>query len=283
MDAITKYPSASLINNLTAADYKVFLQGDFGPAASIIEKYYPLSAFVSAVKELGQPAGTGVFEAIIRVLTDAHFKCPTYESAVATARNGKNVSVWTYEFTHNSTCAWLDTLVPLADDLSFIGAAHTAEIPFVLGNLDFSYPEESKYTCNSSQRERDLSDQMIRLWTAMAEDANPSATKAATTSQWPEFKITSTGANTPGMVFGNSSMPGQIDFSVCKLWAQVSAMLDGGNSTTTTPTPTPSSSSSSVRPTASGTSAVPTNRGVAVSPSIGGFVLCVLLMAATLV
>lgn len=274
LDAITKYPSAKLIANLTAADYKAFLQGDFGPAAQMIEKYYPLSLFESAVKKLGLTAGSGVLEAIAQVLTDAHFKCPTYHSAMHTARNGN--PVWAYEFTHNSTCAWLDTLVPIADDLSVMGAAHTAEIPFVFGNLNFSYPNEH-YTCSGSQAEWDLSKEMISLWTAMAEDGNPS-TEAI---QWPTFQITSTGSNTPGMIFGNSSTPGQIDFSVCKLWAQVSAMLDGRNTTATAQTP----SSSSAKPTASPTSSFSTSDGVTSSPSIGGsiFLSTVLMGAAILI
>lgn len=272
LDAIGKYPSAELIANLTAADYKAFLQGDFGPAAQIVEKYYPLSAFESAVKKLGLTNGAGVFEAISTVITDAHYKCPTYESAKSTARNGN--PVWTYEFTHNNTCAWLDTLVPIADDLSFIGAAHTAEIPFVFANLNFSYPAEN-YTCSGSTVEWDLSNEMTSLWTAMAENGKPS-TKAI---QWPKFKITSTGSKTPGMVFGNSSTPGQIDFSVCKLWAQVSALLDGGNATATAK----SSSSSSVTPTASPTSSFAVSDGVTVSPSIGGSILLsVVLMGAAI-
>ncbi|KAJ5390512.1 uncharacterized protein N7496_001580 [Penicillium cataractarum] len=273
LDAIGKYPSAELIANLTAADYKAFLEGDFGSAAQTIEKYYPLSVFESAVKEAGLTSGAGVFKAISTVITDAHFKCPTYESAKSTARNG--TPVWTYEFTHNSTCAWLDTLVAIADDLSFLGAAHTAEIPFVFSNLDFSYSEDN-YTCSSSTAERELSNEMISLWTAMAENGKPS-TKAI---QWPEFKITSTGSKTPGMVFGNSSTPGQIDYSICKLWAQVSALLDGRNSTATAK----SSSSSSVTPTASPTSSFAVSGGVTVSPSTGGSILlsAVLMGAAIL-
>ncbi|KAJ5776293.1 uncharacterized protein N7511_001304 [Penicillium nucicola] len=278
LSTIGKYSSPELIANLTAVDYKTFLRGDWGPAASIIEKYYPLSAFESAVKKLGLTAGSGVFEAIAQVLTDVHFKCPTYQSALSTARNGH--PAWAYEFTLNSTCAWLDTLVPIADDLSFLGAAHTAEIPFVFSNLDFSYPE-GNYTCSSSQAERKLSNEMISLWTAMAKNGKPS-TQAI---EWPQFRITSTGSNTPGMIFGNSSSPGEIDFSICKLWAQVSAMLDGGN-TTTTATAFPSGSG---KPTASSTTmASPTSSlsfggGVIITPSLGvSIMLSAILMGATI-
>ncbi|CAG7930658.1 unnamed protein product [Penicillium olsonii] len=242
LDAIGKWPSPKLIANLTAADYKNFLRGDWGAAASTIEKYYPFSEFESAVKKLGLSAGSAVFEAVARVLTDAHFKCPTYESAVASARNGH--PVWAYEFTHNSTCAWLDTLTALGDDVSFIGAAHTAELPFVFGNMNFTYPSKN-YTCNSSQAEQSMSKEMISLWTAMAEEGKPSTDAI----QWPEFKITTSGANTPGMIFGNSSTAGPIDFSVCKLWAQITAKLDGSNTTVAALSPSSSSSKHAASPT----------------------------------
>ncbi|KAJ5332648.1 hypothetical protein MYU51_018821 [Penicillium brevicompactum] len=258
---------STLIANLTAADYKNFLRGDWGSAASMIEKHYPLSKFESEAKELGLTAGSGVFKAIAQVLTDAHFKCPTYQSALSTARNGK--ATWAYEFTHNNTCAWLDTLVALGDNLPFLGAAHTAEIPYVFSNLDFSYPAEN-YTCSSSQAERKLSNEMISLWTAMAENAKPS-TEAI---QWPDFKITSTGSKTPGMVFGNSSTPGEIDYSMCKLWAQISAKLDKGNTTAG-----PSASSTTA---ASPTSSSAFSGGVTVSPSLKySLLLSVALIGAT--
>lgn len=279
MYAIERYQSLELIANLTADDYQTFLRGDWGSAASTIEKYYPLSVYESAVKELGLSAGTGVFVAMSHVLTDAQYKCPTYQSALSTARNGN--PAWAYEFTHNSTCAWLDTLVSIADDLSFLGAAHTSEIPFVFSNLDFSYPEEN-YTCSSSQEERKLSDEMISLWTAMAENGTPS-TEAI---PWRQFKITSTGSNTPGMIFGNSSAMGEIDFSICNsLWAKVSAMLDGGNITATS-TSLPSSSgkpTSSLTTTASPTSSLSFSGGLTISPSLGASIfLGAVLMGATI-
>ncbi|CAG8416679.1 unnamed protein product [Penicillium salamii] len=266
-----------LVGNLTAADYKNFLRGDFGSAASTIEKYYPLSEFEAAVKTLGLSSGAGVFEAISHVLTDVHFKCPTYQSALSTARNGH--TTWAYEFTHNNTCAWLDTLTQIADNLSFLGAAHTAEIPYVLSNLDFNYPE-ANYTCSGTQDERKLSDEMISLWTAMTENGKPSTDDI----EWPEFKITSTGSNTPGMIFGNSSKGGEIDFSICQLWAKVGAMLDAGNVTAAAT----SSSSSSGKPTgslamASPTSSVSFNGGATISPSLGGSIFfSAVLMGATM-
>lgn len=278
---IGKYQSPGAINNLTAADYKHFLKGDWGSFASTIEKYYPLSKFVSGVEAAGLPAGAGVFKAIATVLTDAHFKCPTYQSAVSTARNG--MAAWSYEFTHNNTCVWLDSLVLAKDNLAFIGAAHTAELPYVFNNLDFDYPKYN-YTCSGTKAERKLSNEMISLWTAMAENGDPS-TKAL---DWPDFKVTSSGKDTPGMVFGNSSIPGGIDFSACKLWAEISAVLDKSNSTasaSSTPSSSGSGSSSgSSTGTTSPTSSAAFNAGVTMSPSLGGsiFLSAVLIGASIL-
>jgi hypothetical protein len=161
--------------------------------------------------------------------------------------------------------------------LSFLGAAHTAEIPFVFANLDFDYTGEGvNYTCKSTDAERALSEEMISLWTAMAETGNPSTEAIA----WPEFSITASGANTPGIVFGNESAAGMIDFSVCKLWAQVSAMLDGvGNSTAPSP-----SGSSIVAPsaTASPTSAVPFDGGAVSASARGSIVVSLFAVVAAI-
>ncbi|KAJ5995427.1 hypothetical protein N7481_002404 [Penicillium waksmanii] len=218
MDTLTKYNSAAAVKALNATDYKTFLQGNFGSASRIIEKYYPLSAFIAA-------AGStefGVLEAIATVLTDSEFKFAGYQSARSSARN--NVPVWVYEFTHNSTCAWLPTM-PSAF-LKYFGAAHTAEIPYVFGNLDFDFPANNS-TCNGTNAEWDLSKKMTSLWTAMAENAKP----AIEGVKWPEFQITRNGSQTPGMIFDNSTSSGYIDFQVCQLWDQIGDTINLSNAT----------------------------------------------------
>lgn len=262
MDTLTKYNTTKAVTAITAADYTTFLRGNWGSAAESIQKYYPLSLFESATNNSTPLA---VLFAISTVLTDSHFKCPGYQSAVQAARN--NVPAWIYEFTHNSTCAWLDTMPQSA--LAVFGAAHTAEIPYVFGNLNFDFPTQNT-TCTGSPLEWNLSKQMIRLWTAMAENSNPSTKDIS----WPQFKITPEGLSTPGMIFGNSSMRGSIDFSACKLWAQVDTMLDASNATTTA-TPTSSSGSPST---------LPTNGAGTIIPSTEIFVAsAMLLLAATMI
>lgn len=142
MDALAKYNTTKAVEAITAADYTTFLRGNWGSAVQSIQRYFPLSMFESATD--GSTA-LAVLYAISTVLTDAHYKCPGYQSAVRAARN--NVPAWMYEFTHNSTCVWLDTMPQSA--LTVFGAAHTAEIPYVFGNLNFDFPTQNT-TCTGS-------------------------------------------------------------------------------------------------------------------------------------
>lgn len=209
MDALTKFDSVQAIKSATAADYTSFLHRNWGPAAATIEKNYPLSLFKSS------PIGL-VVAAIATIITDSEFKCAGYQGAVQAKRN--NIPVWMYEFTHNSTCVWLDTMYQ--EFVSVYGTAHTAEIPYVFGNLHFDFAN-SNMTCTGTAAEWKLSNQMKSLWTAMAENGNPSTADI----HWPEFQITPKGFGTPGMVFGNSSLPGSIDYHACALWDQVDDLL----------------------------------------------------------
>ncbi|KAL4893722.1 Carboxylesterase [Aspergillus ambiguus] len=210
MDALTRFNTPKDFKSATPAEYTKFLRQNFGPAATIIERYYPLSLF----KSTEQP----VIAAISTVITDAEYRCPGYQSAVQAASKG--MPAWTYEFTHNSSCAWLNTMSQTY--IKQYGAAHTAEIPYIFGNLHFDFPGKNS-TCTGTPAEWYLSKQMRSLWTAMAENANPSTENV----HWPHFQITPKGVGTPAIVFGNSSVPGTIDFSVCRLWDRVNAMLAG--------------------------------------------------------
>lgn len=229
MDALSKYDSPEAAESATPAEYSQFLRDNYGSAAGEIEKYYSLSLFESTPDP--------VVAAIATVITDSEYKCPGYRCAAQATR--KNMPAWIYEFTHNSTCVWLDTM-PYGG-AAYFGAAHTAELPYVFGNLDFDFHNE---TCNGTQDEYGLSRQMMSLWTSMAERGKPSGDFV----EWKQFQIMQKGSGTPAVIFGNSSVSGTIDFSACELWAQVDAMLSASNSTTakTTTTTTmavPSSSS----------------------------------------
>ncbi|KAH8694181.1 Carboxylesterase [Talaromyces proteolyticus] len=245
-------------NTASPSAYSDFLRKNFGSAASLVGKYYNLSAFEAAIGNASSSGvlpisntGLAVLAAMTAIITDSTYRCPAYYGAAQGTR--KNIATWTYEFTHNSTCMWLDTIDQKYT--AYFGAIHTAEIPFVFGNLDNSYLPNG--TCNSTATEYQLSEQIMDLWTAVAENADPSTDAI----QWPRFQ-TAKNLSTPGLIFGESAVSGTVDYTGCDLWDQINASMMSSNATATG-TPTPSS------PTASSTT-VPTSGAAPILPTTGG-------------
>lgn len=208
-----------------------------------------------------------VITAMATVVTDQTYKCPAYYGAAQATSN--NIPAWTYEFTHNSTCIWLDTISQ--EYVSLFAATHTAEIPFVFGNLDNSFLPNG--TCNSTASEYELSTQMRSLWTSMAANGDPSTEEVS----WPRFQTTAKNLTTPGLIFGKSAEPGLVDYTGCELWSEVNAILTASNTTTVpsgTPTPTPSSGTA---PPATSTPAF-TNGVANILPTAGGFFAFTMLL-----
>ncbi|KAJ5316489.1 alpha/beta-hydrolase [Penicillium antarcticum] len=245
--------------------YKDFLRRDFGDAASLVGKYYKpadFEAYAAPIAASGKLPGynttsLAIVFAMSQVVTDSTYKCPAWYGAVQAMQ--KNIPTWTYEFQHSPSCSWLSTIPQKA--VSFFGSTHTAEIPYVFGNLDNDYIVNG--TCNSTSAEYSLSRQMMNAWSAMAENAVPSTKDIS----WPQF-ASAKNLSTPGMIFGKSSVPGMIDYSVCDVWTEVNAILSAGNVTTTgTPTSRISSptSSSTSSPTFNAAANIPpTRQGIAV-------------------
>ncbi|KAJ5115668.1 hypothetical protein N7456_000016 [Penicillium angulare] len=238
LNTLTWFDNVDHYAPLNESDYTTFLQGNFGSAARrLIEKYYPYSLFKA---EYGSTE-LAVLGAISTIITDSTYKCGGYQIAEHAAR--KNVSAWIYEFTHNSTCSWLNTIPQ--DTVTDFYACHTAEIPYVFGNLHFNFTNQNE-TCTATEAEHNLSNQMRSLWTSMAENGNPSTDEI----HWPEFELVANGTGIPGLRFGNSSEPASLDFSVCKMWGQVNTLVTAANATTGM-SPSATHSASSVASTAS--------------------------------
>jgi hypothetical protein len=252
--------------------YKEFLRKNFGAAASLVGKYYQPSFFASDASALissGAVAAISsnkttieIFLAMTQVITDSTYRCPAWYGAAQATRN--NISAWTYEFAHSPTCTWLYT-IPEADVL-LVGGAHTSEIPFVFGNLDNSYLPNG--TCNSSSTEYALSAQMMDMWTAMAENADPSTEDIS----WPKFQNTKN-LSTPGMNFGSSSAAGSISYKYCDMWIQVNEILSASNATATG-----TSSASNGNATSSSASATANGATTMLSTHGGLLALSVLLI-----
>ena len=111
------------------------MREDFGQAASLVEQQYPLSLFESTIGnspllgELSAALGLNKTEAAVivamaTVITDSTYKCPAYYGAAQATRN--NIPVWTYEFTHNSTCTWIDTI---PQEYVYLYSATVREVP----------------------------------------------------------------------------------------------------------------------------------------------------------
>ncbi|XP_054720718.1 acetylcholinesterase-1-like [Uloborus diversus] len=96
--------------------------------------------------------------------------CPAVYFAESYARKGN--SVYYYYFNHRSS------ETPWAD---WMGVVHTDEIPFVFGRpLDGADTEEKSFEAHYTSPEKQLSEEMISMWTNFAKFGMPS-------SEWPTF------------------------------------------------------------------------------------------------
>lgn len=222
--ALGQYAAAGGPNATTAADYTTFLKDNFGSAASLVQQYYPLSKFSSTPYP--------PFFAISKVISDSEYFCPSYRGlnrAVA-----KGVPVWAYLFSHTSSCTWLQG-VP-QDAVPLLQAAHTAEIPYVFGDL-VGLPNPNG-TCNFTAEERDISAILLSAWTSMAANGNPSTN----IFDWPAY---TNATQTTGINIINSTDAGVIDYSVCALWDQVNQGFVNASSTSSSGNATTSQSAAS--------------------------------------
>lgn len=137
------------------------------------------------------------------VLGEVTFKCPAHRALLAAQENG--IPVWTYEFRHVPSCAWYNAIP--TDILSYLGAAHTAEIPFVF-NSTHHLPTPNG-TCNFTSTEQSLAATMSQAWTDMAEFGRPSEG-----NEWPRW----TSKSSAGVNIDESMVVGTVDYSSCVFW-----------------------------------------------------------------
>jgi carboxylesterase type B len=188
--------------NISAANYSSFLATNFGPAASIVAKQYPLTlpAFVST----GFPA----FAAISTIITEAQFHCPGYQAMLKTQSN--NIPVYAYLNSHTPSCQWLSSLPALA--IPYVGATHTSDIPYIFGNgVGLPLPGGN---CNFTAQENVISENLIAAWSAMASTGNPSVKGGL---QWPQWNSTTN----EGVNIVNVTSVGIMDYSQCAFWDMI--------------------------------------------------------------
>ena len=214
--------------SFTQAFYDGYLLTTFGPAAPLVANRYPVAAFNSTPFP--------IFFALVQIYTDANFVCPSYHGLMKAEQVG--TPRWTYRWAQAPTCPWY-SVIP-ADALPIFGAAHTAEIPFVFGNVNNNPPPNGD--CNFTAAEDQLSTEFIGFWTSMAANGNPG-------DQWPEFTTASSrGLN---VLNGSSSAtPGVVDFSVCSFWDSVALAVAQNSSTSSNSTASGNGTSTSGPPVA---------------------------------
>ncbi|ETS85710.1 hypothetical protein PFICI_03735 [Pestalotiopsis fici W106-1] len=200
---------------LAEENYTSFL-AQWGPASSAISQQYPLSLFESA----GSTTTEAVVAAITHIVTQSSYTCSTYKALRAASAAG--TQAYAYRFNHTPSCPWLwesGTAFPSPDVADFFLSTHTAELPFVFGNL-VNQPWGNG-SCNATAAEFALSHALTAAWTAMAVRGNPSVEGQS----WPLFDA----CQTRGLWFQESGETTQLDFSECEFWDEVFADLGGVN------------------------------------------------------
>ncbi|CAF1245704.1 unnamed protein product [Adineta steineri] len=157
--------------NVTSVDYNNYLNITFGAAlVSNISAIYPVSMFNSTVA----PA----LYAIAAVLTDAEYACPT-RRALKTSLTTQ-LGTYTYLWNHVPSCPWVSGIT--TDLLSYLGATHTSELPFVFGER-LGLPQPNG-TCNLSASEQILSTEMMTAWQSMSINGYPTLANGSKWLDW---------------------------------------------------------------------------------------------------
>ena len=188
--------------NISAGNYSSFLATNFGPAASIVEKQYPLT--LPAFKSTGFPA----FAAISTIITEAQFHCPAYQAMLKAQSN--NIPVYAYFNSHTPSCQWLTSLPAAA--IPFVGATHTSDIPYIFGNgVGLPLPGGN---CSFTAEENAISENLIAAWSAMAATGDPSVQGGL---QWPQWN----NKTNAGIHIVNATDVGVMDYSQCEFWNMI--------------------------------------------------------------
>jgi carboxylesterase type B len=133
--------------------------------------------------------------------------CAAYRALMSPANRAP---VYTYSFNHTPSCTWLSWVAQ--DAVPPIGPAHTAEIPFVFGNVrNLPFGNGG---CDLTEPEVALSKYVQEAWTRMADIGKPGA-------NWPDF----TGGETQGVIFNEIPVIGTVDFSMCEFWDEIASSL----------------------------------------------------------
>ncbi|KAK8023281.1 hypothetical protein PG991_006520 [Apiospora marii] len=187
-------------STLNQTVYDAFLASNFGPLASRVNATFATSKF-----------GGKVYAAMEAVVTDTSYKCWAYQAARKAA--SKNIPAYAYVFGHVPSCAWYSLIPP--DAIAYLGATHTAEIPFVF-NTTSTLPAPGG-NCTLRPAEVEMARSLSRAWTNMAESGKPGDAEF-----WPAFED----KTWKGLSIGQDKMGvGRLDYSSCAFWAEIDEEL----------------------------------------------------------
>ena len=170
---------------LTSTQYTATVTLIFGTKAAEVLKEYPAASYTSPDLALSD------------LLADLAFICPTRRSARALTAAGQ--SAFVYHF----------TVKPSFSLLAWLGAYHSAEIPFVFGNA-------TKFT----KEEEALSGKMMGFWTTFASSGDPNDPKSSTL--WPKYDKTSDQHQVLGLKLSTGK---ELKQKKCEFWDKLGTGL----------------------------------------------------------
>lgn len=197
---------------ITESNYTQFLSA-WGSASHAIGQVYPLSKFNGTGR-----TSDAVVTTISHIITTTSFACPSFKTLRAAKR--AKTPAFAYRFDRTPSCPWLlvgGQEVPAKPLLPYFRSAHTAEIPFVFGNMDRE--PFGQGNCSFSESDRAVSSTLISAWTSMAARASPSTLKR----NWPRFDS----CNGRGLYIGDEISAKTLDFDECAFWDEIWADMGG--------------------------------------------------------
>lgn len=191
------YGVGALVLNQTV--YDSFLRANFGRLAARVNATFAARKF-----------GGSIAAAMTAIATDVEYRCPAFNGAVKAAAHG--TPSWAYEFAHAPSCSWYAPIKQAY--LPFLGATHTAEIPFVFNTTENMPPPDG--SCALGPREVKMARAVSRAWTDMAERGTPGSEDF-----WPMFS----NDTMEGVRMKDKVRVHKLDYSSCAFWNEIQREL----------------------------------------------------------
>uniref|UniRef100_A0A7S1BI28 Carboxylic ester hydrolase n=1 Tax=Corethron hystrix TaxID=216773 RepID=A0A7S1BI28_9STRA len=123
--------------------------------------------------------GGNKVQALAQLKGDHAFKCPLRELAAMAADNIEG-DVYLYNFGHLSIGDVAHSITQIGQVKDDTWASHTAEIPFVFGNLSYNHFGEVIPPYTPTTKDEELRSEVMNLWANFAKTGNPTADDSST-------------------------------------------------------------------------------------------------------